>query len=109
MSNLDDLQLEQVCTEKGKHTHKRRLGGTLAICYARGPFWVVSDAEAKERRLTPCANCERRKERVRVGAVGQGDKNFDEVVLPQKPYSWGLLEYIAWKRRDLGRDKGRRE
>lgn len=103
MSMLDDLQLEQVRTEKGKHAHKRKPGSMLAICYAKGPFWVVSDAEAKERRLTPCLNCERREARLRAGDTrqAQGEKNFDAVV-PMYPLSYERLamlkEYAARRR-----------
>jgi hypothetical protein len=102
---LDDLQLEQVCTPKGKHTHKRRPGSMLAICYAKGPFSVVSDAEAKERRLTPCANCKRREARLRAGDTrqAQGEKNFDAVVPIVRPSRTAIgLDFIRWKRMDLG-------
>ena len=95
--------LVRVKTPQGRHAHLRLEGNVSALCGSNAPF------EPGGEDLPLCANCERRKERVRVGAVGQGDKTFDEVVLPQKPYSWEILEYVKWKRRDLERDKGRGE
>ena len=88
--------LELVKTSKGRHAHLRLEGNVTALCGSNAPF------ELGGEDLPLCATCQWVQERQKAGLVGQGDKTFDEVVLPQKPYSWGLLEYIAWKRRDLG-------
>ena len=60
--------LVRVKTPQGRHAHLRLEGNVSALCGSNAPFEPGGDD------LPLCANCERRKERVRVGAVGQGTR-----------------------------------
>ena len=93
---LDNLEI--VRTEKGKHYHKRHKDKPHALCSTRGPFWVITEEEARQRNLTYCQSCRRGEGRALIDPkVRQGEVNFDAVVWTKPISREGMVklkEYV---------------